>query len=508
MTKHPNEFPFISEGPQPLLRAIPPGASYPVQSLGPLAEAVRAVQGMTLAPMAIPAQSALAVASLAVQGFADVETLGGGYSPPSLYALTIAQSGERKSSCDKPLMAALREFERDQARAQRDEMARFHNVHALWKGEWDRILADAKSGKGDKKIGAQADLNAHGPEPIAPASADRTVTEPTFEGLTRLFAEGQPSLGIFSEEGGQFIGGHAMNSDNRLKTLAALNDLWQGNPIRRTRAGDGAITMFGKRLAVHLMVQPDAARALMGDGVATGTGFLPRFLVTEPPSTIGTRLSVNTTRDDAALVQFSARLRAILETPMPMDADTRELQPRQLPLAQNARELLVAFADTIEVEQRAGGSLAHVTGYASKAAEQAARIAAVLTLWQDLHAPVVALQAMGWGIALAQFYLGEAVRLSDAASLSAETLQAEALRVWLLNVWPSLARGQERDADTVTPQDVVQFGPNAMRETKTVRRRMAILVEYGWLAALPNGTVITGKARKLAYRIMRASDVV
>ena len=61
--------------------------------------------------------------------------------------------------------------------------------------------------------------------------------EPTYEGLTRLFFEGQPSLGIFSDEGGQFLGGHGMNSDNRQKTVAALNDLWGGNPIRRTRQG-------------------------------------------------------------------------------------------------------------------------------------------------------------------------------------------------------------------------------------------------------------------------------
>jgi len=106
--------PFTGEGPQPLLRTIPPGAAYPVDALGPLAEAVLAVQGATLAPVAISAQSALAVASLAVQGFADVETLGG-HAPPSLYALTIAQSGERKSTCDAMLMAALRAFEREPA---------------------------------------------------------------------------------------------------------------------------------------------------------------------------------------------------------------------------------------------------------------------------------------------------------------------------------------------------------------------------------------------------------
>ncbi|MCF8486117.1 MAG: DUF3987 domain-containing protein [Rhodobacteraceae bacterium] len=508
MTIHPTETPFTGEGPQPLLRPILPGADYPKAALGPLCEAVEAVQGMTLAPFAVPAQSALAVASLAVQGFANVETLGGGFAPPSLYALTIARSGERKSSCDGPLMAALRAYEREQAVAQRDALTQWRNAQSLWKGERDRILAEAKNGKGEKRVAAQVDLDRLGPEPLAPPSADRTVTEPTFEGLTKLFAEGQPSLGIFADEGGQFIGGHAMNSDNRLKTLTALNDLWQGNPIRRTRAGDGAFTLFGRRLAVHLMIQPEVARGLLADSTASGTGFLPRFLMTEPPSTIGTRLSSLTRRDDAALGRFSDRLRTILETPMAMDPDTRELHPRDLCLAPDARALLVAFADTIEQEQGAGGSLTHVTGYASKAAEQAVRIAAVLTLWGDLMAPAVTVQAMASGIMLAQYYLGEAVRLSDAALISVDTAQAEALRLWLLDRWPEQAQRMDRDPATVTPKDAMQYGPNALREAKVARKLMGTLADSGWLVALAEGEVIGGVARKLAYRIVRPRDVV
>jgi hypothetical protein len=201
MHVHATETSFTPEGPQPLLRDIADGAEYPVQAIGPLADVVQALQGMTQAPVAIPGASALAVASLAVQGFADVETLGGARAL-SLYLLTIAGSGERKSSCDAPLMAALREYERKQSKAQRDDMQSWTNAHAIWKGDRDRILTEAKRGKGEKKIAARADLDALGAEPTAPPSADRTVTEPTFEGLTRLFATGQPSLGIFSDEGG------------------------------------------------------------------------------------------------------------------------------------------------------------------------------------------------------------------------------------------------------------------------------------------------------------------
>ena len=126
-----NLIPFVSEGPQPLIREIPAGQPYPIEALGPLRAAVEAVQGMTQAPMAIPAASALATASLAVQGFADVETLGGS-RPTSLYCLTVAKSGERKSSCDAPFMTALRSHEKEMAEDRSLEFQNFQTQHAVW----------------------------------------------------------------------------------------------------------------------------------------------------------------------------------------------------------------------------------------------------------------------------------------------------------------------------------------------------------------------------------------
>ncbi len=495
----PRPIRYTPEGPQPMMRKIVTGAAYPVHALGPLRGAVEAVQGITQAPIAIPAQSALSVASLAVQGFADVDTLGGP-RPLSINALTIARSGERKSACDAPLMAALREYEREQATAHRDAMESWRNAQALWKGEHDRILLDAKKGKGEKRTAAQADLEALGPEPDAPPSADRTVTEPTFEGLTKLFATSQPSLGLFSDEGGQFLGGHAMNSVNRQKTLAALNDLWQGNPIRRTRSGDGHVTLYGRRLAVHLMVQPTVARGFMADPLAADTGFLPRFLMCEPPSAIGTRMQANARRDDMALGAFDARMRAILETPMPMDPNTRELHPRILELVPDARTLLEGFADASEAAQAPGGDLADITGTASKAAEQAARIAGVLTLWRDLDALEVQPSDMADGITLAQFYLSEASRLASAATVSAEIDTAENLRRWLLESWTE---------PEVLVRDVVQLGPRRLRETPKARAALSVLEKHGWLVRLNAGAVVRGAARAEAWRIVRSDgDVV
>ncbi|KIN78796.1 YfjI family protein [Sulfitobacter mediterraneus] len=498
--------PFVEEGPQPLLREIPKGEAYPVHALGPLRAVVEAVQATTQAPVAIAAQSALSVASLAVQAHADVETLAG-YAPVSLFCLTVAQSGERKSGCDKLVMSGLREIERGRASDYRDELAAWDCDHKLWSAKRDRMVKEAAGSNAAKARDAEADLANLGPAPAQPQSPKITTAEPTLEGLVKLYLTGQPSLGLFSDEGGGFLGGHAMNSDNRLKTVAGLSGLWGGDALDRVRAGDGATTLYGRRLAAHLMVQPVAARPLLADPVASGQGFLARFLITEPPSAIGTRLGqTGENVADVAIVAASARLSGILGHPMPtVEGNLHELEPRALRLSDEAKKLLFGYYRSTELEQAPGGKLEQVKSFASKSPEQAARIAGVLTLWSDLGATIVNSEAMICAIELAQFYLWEAKRLAEAATVSEEIDRAEMLRHWILDSWPTIAAGQNRDAATIVPRDVVVMGPNTLRETNAVKKLMSVLESHGWLLRLEQGVVIDGKARQLAYRIVRAS---
>ena len=187
-------------------------------------------------------------------------------------------------------------------------------------------------------------------------------------------------------------------------------------------------------------------------------------------------------------------MRQILAKEMPMDAQTNALEPRVLDLSADAHELVAAFSDAVEQAQGAGGSLAHITGTASKVAEQACRIAGVLNLWQDIHALEVQMAEMESGVALAKFYLSEASRLASAAVVSAEIDNAEKLRRWLLDRWAELE---------VLVRNVLQEGPNALRETPKARAALGILEKYGWLVALEAGTVIGGAARKEAWRVLK-----
>lgn len=486
--------PFKPEGPQPLLRKIPKGDDYPIDALGPLKGAVIAVHDKTQAPIAIAAQSALSVASLAVQGFADVETLGGD-APTSLYCLTVAASGERKSGCDKLLMDGLREYEHSCTQTYKEDKAKYQLEFRKWEALQKRLMTQSVSGSG-KATQADADLDAMPQAPEPPLSPNRTASEPTFEGLVKLYEIASPALGLFTDEGGSFFGGHAMNSDNKLKTMAGLSSLWDASPINRTRAGDGASTLYGRRLAAHMMVQPIAVRPLLADPMANGQGFLARFLITEPPSTIGFRTWKECSPDsDAALLQFKGKLIGMLGADLPLQDGTRnQLSPNRLTLSHDAKALLVQYYDATEQAQKPNGKLASVQSYASKSAEQAARIAGVLALWENQGANQINGLTMANGIALAQFYLGEAKRLADVAIVSEVTAQAELLRVWLLEVWAK----QE-----VMPSDIAQHGPNSLRETSKAKAALEILAKHGWVVRLPPNTTIRGAERKLAYRIVR-----
>jgi hypothetical protein len=102
---------------------------------------------------------------------------------------------------------------------------------------------------------------------------------------------------------------------------------------------------------------------------------------------------------------------------------------------------------------------------------------------------------MRCGILLARFYLSEALRLSGVAQVSEEVAQAEALRVWMLS--PSHGK------DWLMARDVVQRGPNRLRDRPKVMQAIAMLVDAGWLAPLDAGTVLGGSVRRQAWRIVR-----
>src|SRR5262249_39934678 len=142
-------------------------------------------------------------------------------------------------------------------------------------------------GRGAKALSraeVKAKLDALGAAPTRPLEPTLTCDEPTIQGLERHFAVSRPSLGLFATEGGKFIAGHSMGDDHKIRTAASLSNLWDGYPIRRLRVADGSMFMPGRRLAMHLAVQPEIADIMLSDRELAAQGLLSRILVTFPDS--------------------------------------------------------------------------------------------------------------------------------------------------------------------------------------------------------------------------------
>jgi hypothetical protein len=484
---------FQGERPLPLAREVPLAEAFPIEALGDiLSSAALAIHDHVQSPMAMCGQAVLAAATLAVQGHADVELATGQVKPLSNFFLTIAASGERKTATDNMALSPIHKHEAYLREIYQAEFPRFQNDKLAWEEARKRAIT---AGKGNRSA-IRAALDELGPEPAGPLQPMLTCPEPTFEGLTLALQIGQPSVGIFSSEGGQFIGGHGMSAENKLASAAGYSSIWDGDPIKRVRAKDGVTILPGRRLSTHLMVQHEVANLLLSDALLADQGMLSRYLVTAPDSRSGLRLSRDPTPESRVkFMAYEARMYEILQLPLPLAAGkANELAPRILHLNADARTFQINFADHVERQIGPDGELKPISGLANKLPEHAARLAGVLTLVENPDAHEISSEFMARGIMLAQHYAGEALRLFQGAKIDADVRHAVRLRDWLHHSW--------KEANISLP-DIYQRGLNSVGSRKTALRLVEVLQAHGWLVKLPGGAVVCGERRRDVWRIVK-----
>ncbi len=482
------------EGPQPLRRQLPPAAPFPIDTLGPLlGSAASAIVDIIQCPPAMAGQSVLEAASLAVQAHADVIVPATGQRRPlSLFGLSIAKSGERKSASDSEALAPVRIFQEELRQAYEHDKSRYNNRIAAWKAERNKINANKKMDY-EERVEALEKL---GLEPQAPLIPIILSDEPTYSGMCLLYEMGHPTLGVFSDEGGQFIGGHGMKEDNKINTAAAISNLWDGKPISRVRRSEDPSLMPGRRLAMHLMVQPEVASVFLSDGMLKGQGLLSRFLLSYPTSTIGTRFQrPQNPASRMTLNQYNAHVLTILRHPLPLATGTaNQLAPRTIALEENAIARWEAFADDVEGKAKEGCEYEQISGFANKAAEHALRIAGAITLFENIEAQSIPLHILENAIKLTYYYISEALRLVDSGMVSPAVQKAELLLNWLHTKW---------DKEYIGTTVLTQNGPNSIRQKKDVIAAIDILVDHNWLIPAGNSHTVNGVKVKQAWRVVR-----
>lgn len=422
--------------PQAMIIKVEP-ESYPLDALPEsVRAAVEEVAGFVKAPLPMMASAALAALSLAIQAHTDVRRAEKLSGPVGLFLLTIADSGERKSTCDGMFTKAIRDYEEAQAEAAKPILKEFKSALDAWEakrgGIKEQIRQLAKSGKATHSAeSALRDLDHD--EPEAPRIPRLLYADATPEALAFGLAKKWPSGGVVSAEAGIVFGSHGMGKESVMRNLATLNQLWDGSNLTIDRKTSDSFTVRGARLTVALQVQEPTLREFFSKSgaLARGTGFLARFLVAWPVSTQGFRPFTEAPASWPALAAFNRRIAAILDQPAPID-DDGALTPPTMTLAPEAKAAWVEFHDAIEIELASGGELYDVRDVASKTADNAVRLAALFQVFEHGGGGAVGLDCFESASRIAAWHLHEARRFFGELAMPEELADAARLDSWLI----------------------------------------------------------------------------
>lgn len=473
--------------PQPLSAKVAP-EPYPIDALPKtIREAVEEVAGFVKAPLPMVASSALAALSLATQAHVDAKRAERLQGPVGLFLLTIADSGERKSTCDGFFTSAIRQYQEEQAEAMKPAIKEYQAAIAAWEAERDGILSAikgaGKSGKPTDKLRADlAEIQRDKPE--APRVPRLLLGDETPENLAWGLAKHWPSAGVVSAEAGIVFGAHGMSGDSVMRNLGLLNVLWDGGSHSVGRRTSESFTVKGARLTVALQIQEMTLRSFFdkSGGLARGTGFLARFLVAWPESTQGFRPFTEAPENWPHLATFHKRIAAILVNPVPIDEDG-VLSPALMMLAPEAKAAWVDFHDAIESELASGGELYDVRDVASKSADNAARLAALFQIFEHGMGGAVGLECFESASRIAAWHLNESRRFFGELALPAELADAARLDTWLVDYC------QREQRHSVSKNHVRQHGP--LRDGARLDAAIRELAEIERLRLLKEGKRLT-----------------
>jgi hypothetical protein len=428
--------------PEPVLPITKPQTPFPIESLPPIIqEAVTETLEYTKVPIGLACSTALGVAAASVQHLAlvarDHQTIG----PVSLYVLSILKSGERKSTIFRKLW------------------------QGIWKMQWE-----LKEQWDHYQVQDHDEIN-----PLFDRDSPPKILfeDATVQGLALEIESGIRSVLMSSSEGGTVFGGIGMRGEALMGALAFLNKAWDAEPQSMTRKQAVSTYLDNYRLSCLISSQRETIQEWLSKnaGLAEGMGFLARFLICVPESTIGSRVYKQAPEATPKLDRFTDQCLKKLRQKTDLG------NPRILNLSDDAHRVWVEYFNFVEAAQGKDGPYEYHTAAASKSAEQAARIAAVFTLLSADHAVEVGLEAMQQGITIAQWFLDESLRLSGHLTTSRGQRHAEILLEWLKELEPD-------DEKPLRVGELLQIGPRPIRKKKERDEAVKVLSELGWIQVL------------------------
>jgi len=471
--------------PEPISAALE-RKEYPIEALpSAIRDAVQEVQAFVQAPPPMIATSALGALSLCVQGLADIRRADTLTGPSSLFTLTIADSGERKSTVDGYFTKAVRDYQDEQRKALYPQIKARKIELKVWKakrsGLLQKIKSETKQGNPTGEI--ESHLAKHEDEkPRRILVPQLILSDETPEHLAIVLNGEWPSAAIVSSEAGAVFGSHAMNPESIMRNLSLLNILWDGGELQIGRVSRESVSLKDVRLSVSLQIQPGALGKFLDKNgtLARGNGFLARFLVTWPESTQGSRLMADPPNNWPGLSAFKCRVRELLNEPLPFTPEGG-IKPFLLHLNPKASQVWRECHDAIERQLGPGKPLSDIKDVASKVADNVARIATLIHVFQYGPNCAVGPESVTAAFEIASWHINETRRFLGEFSLAPEFSNAALLDDWLCR------RCRSEGIRKVAKREVLQYGPNPVRRKRQLDEALELLEELHRVRMVKDG---------------------
>lgn len=445
--------------------------------------------------------SALGAIAVACQGLVDIEQPTGNKVTSSLMLLTIAESGERKTTVEKYFFKEIRQQQKFALEEYKNLYSEYEYKLSLYKDIESALRKKIKilvaNNENTETIEQQLiDLkNAQQPQPLAKKFI---YDDSTPQALVQGMNEGCKNACLVSSEANGIFNGKVFSE------LHLINTLWDGGDVTVDRVTKQSFILNNARLTLALMTQMSVIEHFLETrgAEARGMGFLARFLVVRPPSKAGYRDAQRNLTELKHLSNFNKRIGEILTTSLKNEDNN---SPKiTIKFNASSASLWREYSQAIENEMRINGVYEHYRDHASKLMDNITRVAGIVEFYEGKNNEIT-VETLNFSYGLCMRYSKHFLKYlaGEPAVVINANLLAQCLlkkcdkpntnQMDVVDITPFSYNGiQIRNGNSTefTRSYVLQFGSNVLRNSKNdyaaLTNAMELLRRMGYVEKITN----------------------
>ncbi|HHQ6566122.1 TPA: DUF3987 domain-containing protein [Serratia fonticola] len=360
-------------------------------------------------PMGMVGSVMLASASLACQSLIDVvlpydqEDKGS----CALYLLILAESGGRKSTIFSKIMQPFNQYSSFMKEDYKKKVKKYEEDLEEWTENNKYLRSDLREAQSSKEREViQEEIKKHREDkPVVPRIFHLLYRKPSEATLRRGLME-YPYGGVITAEAITFFQGKLAD------LLGELNEIWDGAPIPYTIAAKKIDIDIKAWMTCLLMVQPHIFDRFMSKNKneARDSGFISRFLISSYPRNKDGDTNLDYSESNATLGEYNKRISELLKV-QEEKFNSNDDSKISLHLSEKAKVLWQAKNTEINKKKDEGQEWENIHDIASKASNNALRIAAIFTRVLDDESTEISVTALENAYRIVEWHLRQAHQL-------------------------------------------------------------------------------------------------